>query len=53
MWVSSGVFNSSRNKRDENEDGLIDEDVTSELWQGKKMGVNEMKDAVKEFLLED
>jgi cytoplasmic tRNA 2-thiolation protein 2 len=51
VWVSSRLLDSVVNPRDEMRDDLGGE--AEYAWQSKKMDVREMRDAVKDFLLED
>ena len=51
VWVSSRLIHSV--DRRDNREVLGNEDTGLEVWQSNKMGTTEMKDAVKDFLLED
>jgi cytoplasmic tRNA 2-thiolation protein 2 len=51
VWVSSRLLKSDDVK--EGPGGSGDENTAREVWQSSLLGANEMRDAVKDFLLED
>lgn len=52
VWVNSRLLESAVNPGNGHQDEL-GEDSAEEVWQGKQMDVDEMRETVKDFLLAD
>lgn len=53
VWTNSRLFNSINSSVTRYTDGIGTEGTADEVWSGKKMDASDMRDAIKDFLLDE